>query len=207
MHPDYSTRPISWLHDLSELNERDITLLEEDIMRCRPEVVVIDVDKVSPNTRIHLRHRLASKTGSCWVRVYSTEQGIREIVNSINSIRAKGDNWWKPEISRGTEVIFGCSPRPMSLYKSIDCDLTHDRTIRFPSLRPSWDELVEFVLHFNGSVSDATQVENFLFTRPSGKHETIFQMYTRCIEDPGGALQTYGRFSCRMLMCVIRWIL
>lgn len=206
-HPDYSTRPITWLYDLSRLDSNSQQILKHDIKLVAPDLVIIDVDEIGPNERLSLRYQIASELCPCWVRVHSTKGGVEDVVRSIDSIRSDSDNWWTPGISCGLEVILGSSPRPLGMYGVVEGGSVPDREVTIKTCEPSWDELVEFVLHFGGGVVDTTTVDLFIRKHKVKLFGTPLAMYNRCVLDPGGAMLDYGRQGCRYLVSVVPWFL
>lgn len=205
-HLNYSTRPITWLQDLSTLDQHSVEMIIDDIKITGSDVVIIDVDVVDPRVRLSLRHTIASNCCDCWVRVHSSKQGVHEVVRSFLSLKEASDNWWVPSISNGKEVIIGRSSRPLGLYSVVEKDQPPDRIIKEVYSSPTWDELVEFVLHFGGEVNDTHDIPIFLRRRRVGGL-SLLNLYTECITSPSEALVAVGRFGCRLLLSVVPWYL
>jgi hypothetical protein len=209
-HPGYSTRPLSWLHDLSRLDNMAVSLLKEDVIECGANVVIIDIDRVGPNERIFLRSELAGLGPKCWVRVHSTPESIKELVRAVDSVMQAGDDYWEPEISVGCELIFGAGPRPLGHWISTPVIPSVPRILPSVNLRPSWDEMVQFVFRFGGTTSDVATIGEFIYVGRSRQGEgsmTPMEIYHGCHRDPATTLRQCGRNLCRMTLCMVSWVL
>jgi len=205
-HPGYSTRPLTWLRDVSDLSDNCVDIVLQDIRLSGADIVIIDVDKVCPERRLVLRKRIADEGVKCWARIASTKEDIRQVLLSVESLRGEGDDWWEPSISMGREVILGSSSRPLGLLKA-NGSITSPRVVAFAVEELTWDETLEFVLRFGGSVGDLADVENFILakgrSRNSEGRTTPFTIYSSCISRPDQALKQYGRLLCRMCVVVV----
>jgi hypothetical protein len=209
-HPGYSTRPLTWLYDLSSLDRDSTRNLLEDISLSKAEVVVIDVDRVPPEGRLRLRLAIAEQGTECWVRVHATKEGIRQIILSCDAVRENSDEWWEPSVSCGEELILGRSRRPLGLLQAHSPHVP-SRVLLFVKPMPRWDEVFEFVLRFGGSLRDMDDLQGFVLTRGRSRASegsgTPLKIYTDLQSEPAGALKFYGRFLCRICVCVVPWFL
>jgi hypothetical protein len=203
-HPDYRTRSLTWLTDVSSLCEENILLILEDIKKSNASTVIIDVDRVDPMTRVRLRERIARLGVNCWVRVYTSQESIRSLIQSIDSIRNDSDDWWQPIISCGCEVIFGCGSRPLGINEANgDVD---NRILEMKCRAPRWDEILEFVFRFGGNVRDMEDIEGFIWRGRSRRGEgyaSPLAIYLRCMEEPDEALELFGRLLCRISVVIV----
>jgi len=206
-HPDYSTRPLTWLTDLGLDTANTQKLLKEDIQQSNADIVIIDVDRVDPISRLRLRHYIAQLGVQCWVRVYSSKESIQEVMKSVDSLRGVGDTWWIPYGSAGLEIIVGSGPRPLGLMRA------HGRVppIRTPRLKiqpPQVEELTEFVLAFGGSIVQVGRMDDAIFSLRHPIHSiTPFNLYTQTRQDIRGSIDYYGRVLCRMANFVVPFYL
>jgi hypothetical protein len=211
-HPHYSTRPLSWVRDLSALTSEDISYIMQDVRQCCADTVLIDVDGVPTQSRISLRNRISTDLGAnCWVKLHSTPRNIQQIKDSLDASRGLGDDWWEPEISVGTELIFGKGSRPLALNSALGGPAV-DRVLVVHQNRPSWDELVEFVSHFGGGLEDISRLGDAIHdvklrSRKSEGRSTAFDVYSLSQTDPAKCLFTYSRYLVRICLVVVPWFL
>lgn len=206
-HPDYTTSSISWMKDLSEeISSANPSVVLDDIKSKRVTHVLIDVDRVSLSNRLKLRYILAKGLGvPVWARVFGSPEEISEVIKSTDSIGMDQDDWWSPGISCSCEVILGSSSRPLGLYKAFgDPD---PRVVMFGKSAPTWDELVEFVLRYGGSLSDVDRLEDFIYEGRSKAGEgglSPFLVYSMCRTDAAGAIAKCGRLLCRVTVYIVQ---
>jgi len=205
-HPDYSTRPITWLSDLSLLTEDNILTIQNDLVHCRPDAVIIDIDRVDPVKRLELRYRIAKLGFDCWARVYSSKESILDIIRSVDSLREDGDNWWEPDVSVGLEVIVGKGARPLGLFHANGL-MPVRRVVHLPASKPTWDELVEFVFTLGGNIQDTEDVGNFIFAKSPVSKVSPFDIYTKALDNPDDIISKFGRFNTRLVVYTVPWYL
>jgi len=116
-HPNYKTLPDSWI------SKNDISTQEgkEAIVKLAMpyDTVIIDAEGIKTMDRVILRHMVSCQGPKCWVRCFDTPDNINTLASAVCSTLQNNDDMWLPEISDGTEILFGSSPSPMGLFVGV----------------------------------------------------------------------------------------
>lgn len=200
-HPRYHTRPISWLRNLQDLTERDMSELIADIIDSRADTVVLDMDRVPLRRRVLLRNKITRAGLKCWARLFGPPEAIVQATASIAGSCSSTDHYWIPEISVGSEVIYGPGDW-------MDCEKTAVGEFESPIVKPTRRELDDadwicFVWALGGSRQDTGRLREFVHKpSPAIGGTAPSEAYRGILGDPG-MVDVYGRHLSRLVLCFV----
>jgi len=111
----FSLHTCSWTHGGDILDDRVVRILEDEIDKGAYDLVIIDVDRVDPLSRLQLRQRLARPGVPAYCRVLVSPDDSTLLTASFLAYHEQGDRIWQSDVTAGYEYVVGGSPAPVGV--------------------------------------------------------------------------------------------
>lgn len=119
----FTLHPVSWTLGGDITSTEVVRSLVSELELGVYDLVIIDVDDVSPSDRLRVRQKLAMTGIPTWVRVFTDLDDVEQLLLSVASVSETGDRVWASEHALGMEYIVGPSASPMGLYMASETEL------------------------------------------------------------------------------------
>lgn len=115
----FTLHSISWTHGGDITTEATLGSLCEEVKSGKYSLVVIDVEGVRNEDRLHARFRLAQAGIPAYCKVYIDPNHVDELLGSFYAYRTPSDRIWSTLAYPDSEFILGSSSSPLGVYTSV----------------------------------------------------------------------------------------
>lgn len=192
----FSLHPISWVlgGDITDRSVRS-TLLEECTLRAY-DLVIIDVDRVVPQTRLRIRQEFAQTGVLTYCRVLVHNNDRTQIEDSFSHYAEREDRLWWTHNYPDNEFIVGCSSAPLGILApntptlvrhissaTLPCQDQTNESLPVASLQQCYLDLIGDFRSTDTPIhtSDCLSLRDYINDPHRTGREILFQLFaTRC---------------------------